>query len=268
MSRVAFRIARVRAALVVPVVLLSAACDIATAELRSAETAEWRKSYTLAPGGTVEIVNVNGRIDVEGTPGGTLEVVAYKRARGSTPEAARQALDRMEIVDAASPSAVRIETRLPRGGGFRSGSGEVRYAVKVPASANVRFTTVNGGVRVSGVDGAVVASATNGGVEGADLGGAVDASTTNGGVTVGVTRLAEGGVKLECTNGGLTLRLPSDARATISARITNGGIQTDGLPLQTSEESRRRLEGTLNGGGAPVRLSGTNGGIRIAAYER
>lgn len=268
MSIVVLRESCARVAFVLPVLLLSTACDIATAELRSTETAEWRKSYTLAPGGTVEIANVNGRIDVEGTPGRTLEVVAHKKARGSTPEAAREMLERMEIADEASSSAVRIETQLPRGGGFRSGGTEVRYSVKVPASANVRFTTVNGGVRVSGVDGAVVAEATNGGVEGADLGGAVDASTTNGGVTVSVKRLAEGGVKLECTNGGLRLRLPSSAKATISARTTNGGIQTDGLPIQPSEGSRRRLESTMNGGGAPVRLSGTNGGIRIERYER
>jgi hypothetical protein len=73
-------------------------------------------------------------------------------------------------------------------------------------------------------------------------------------------------VKLECTNGGIRLRLPADAKASISARITNGGIETSGLTLDaTGAQSRRRLDGRLNGGGPRIDLEGTNGGIRISS---
>jgi hypothetical protein len=75
----------------------------------------------------------------------------------------------------------------------------------------------------------------------------------------------EGGAKLECTNGGIKLALPADSKASISASITNGGIDASGLTLDTTQASRRRLEGRMNGGGAPVHIEGTNGGIRIAA---
>jgi hypothetical protein len=57
----------------------------------------------------------------------------------------------------------------------------------------------------------------------------------------------------------------SSSKASISASITNGGIDATGLTLETTEKTRRRLEGRLNGGGAPIRIEGTNGGIRIAA---
>jgi hypothetical protein len=98
------------------------------------------------------------------------------------------------------------------------------------------------------------------------MSGAIDASTTNGGVEVELAQVAESGVKLGCTNGGIELTLPSDARATISARITNGGINTDGVKIEAvGESSRRRLEGTMNGGGPRIDLEGTNGGIRIAS---
>jgi hypothetical protein len=59
--------------------------------------------------------------------------------------------------------------------------------------------------------------------------------------------------------------MPGDARASISASITNGGIDVSGLTLETSTSTRRRLEGKLNGGGAPIRIEGTNGGIRIGS---
>jgi DUF4097 and DUF4098 domain-containing protein YvlB len=141
----------------------------------------------------------------------------------------------------------------------------VRYTVKVPAAAEVDFTTVNGGIEVTGLTGRIKTETTNGGIVGRDIGGPIEANTTNGGVEVDVTRIAEHGVRLGCTNGGIKLRLPSDARATISASVTNGGISADGLSLETTESSRRRLEGRLNGGGPPIRLEGTNGGINIAS---
>ena len=94
----------------------------------------------------------------------------------------------------------------------------------------------------------------------------IEASTTNGGVDVDLSQVPEAGVKLECTNGGIRLRLPSSAKASISARITNGGIETSGLTLDSSgEQSRRRLDGRLNGGGPRIELEGTNGGIRISS---
>ena len=258
---------RLPAVLCLPL-LLSAltACDIVTADFKAQETSEWRKSFDLQPGGRVEISNVNGKIDVLPSEGNTVDVVATKVVRAASPEAARQALERIQIVDSSTPGAVRVETKHTRTQGFfSSGGGEVRYTVKVPASADVRFSTVNGGIELLGLTGRINAETTNGGIRGREVGGPIEASTTNGGVDVELTRVAEAGVKLECTNGGIKLRLPGDAKASISASVTNGGIEADGLSLDTSESTRRRLEARLNGGGPPVRLSGTNGGIRIGS---
>lgn len=258
--------ARAAVALCLPVLLASAAaCDLATADLRSQETAEWQRSYELEPGGRVEIVNVNGGIDVEPSGGNTVQVVALKRVRAVSPEAAREALDLIRITEDVSPGSVKLETTYPRTSGlFQRGGGEVRYTVKVPAASQVSFRTVNGGIEVRGLHGQVHARTTNGGIRARDLGGPIDASTTNGGVDVEVLQLAEPGVRLSCTNGGITLRLPAEAKATISASVTNGGIDAQGLSLDSIEHSRRRLEARLNGGGAAVQLAGTNGGIRIS----
>ena len=257
--------------LVLPVLIVASAaaagCDIAMSDLRQKETVEWRKNYELQAGGRLEISNVNGKIEVEPGTGTSVEVVAEKSARAASVEAAKAALERIDIQEHASPSNVRIETKLQRRTGFFGGwSQEVHYLVKVPATVEVRLTTVNGGIEVSGLKGRVTAETTNGGVKAHDVSGAIDASTTNGGVEVDLAEVADAGVKLGCTNGGIKLRLPSSARASISARITNGGINTDGINLETvGEVSRRHLDGRLNGGGPRIDLEGTNGGIRIAA---
>ena len=252
------------AAMCVAAVLAVSGCELVTADLRAQETAEWRKTYDIAEGGRLEVRNVNGAIDVSPAEGRRVEVVAVKKARGSSPEAAREALARMEIAETSDARGVSIETRLPRGGMFRGG-GEVRYTVRVPRNVELSVSTVNGGVEVTGHSGAVRAETTNGGVVLRNVSGAVRASTTNGGVEADVTRVAPDGVHLECTNGGIRLRLPADARGTVSASITNGGIESSGLSLETIESSRRHLDARLNGGGPLIRLEGTNGGIRLSA---
>lgn len=261
---------RVSTGVLVPVLLVAAAaaqgCDIVTAELRHAETAEWRKTFDLQPGGRVEIINVNGKIEVEPSAGNAVEVVAKKTAKGATPEAAKENLNRVEIVDSSAASTIRVETKVQRSGGWLNhGNATVTYTVKVPANAELKFATVNGGVELRGISGTIHAETTNGGVIGRDVSGSINASTTNGGVDIDIVKLDDRGARLECTNGGLKLRLPADAKATISASITNGGIDTSGLQLDTQESSRRSLQARLNGGGPPVHIEGTNGGIRITA---
>lgn len=250
-----------------PVLVAASGCDLALADYKQKETAEWRRTYELQPGGRLEISNINGKIDVQPSTGNTVEVIAQKTAKGGSAEAAKQALERIEIVETASPSSVRIETRIQRsaGGIFGGGSQQVQYLVKVPANAEAKFATVNGGIELTGLKGRVKAETTNGGIKGHDLSGPIEASTTNGGVEVDLASLAESGVKLGCTNGGIELRLPSDSKATITARVTNGGIDTSGLQVEKSSGSgKRRLDGRLNGGGARIDIEGTNGGIRIS----
>lgn len=245
----------------------AAGCDIITADLKSEETAQWHKTYELAPNGRVEIGNVNGKIDVEPSTGNTVDVTAIKKARGASPEAAKASLERATITEDVAPDHVKIDTKIARMEGIAFGGGglQVEYHVKVPVGAEVKFTTVNGGIDLRGLDGRITAGTTNGGVTGRNIGGQLDASTTNGGLDIDVSRMPDGGVKLECTNGGIKLRLPREAKATISASIANGGISAGDLPIeQTGENNRRRFEGRLNGGGARVQIEGTNGGITIA----
>lgn len=242
----------------------AAACDIVGGLGHERASENWSKSYSLAAGGSVEITNVNGRIELSGSETDKVEVNAEKIARGSSVEAARDALKRIEIRETVSPDRIRLETRLQRAAGINFGGGEVRYTLRVPVGASVKLETVNGGIEVENVRGRAELQTTNGGIVAKRIGGGLDASTTNGGVQADVDTLSPDGVEMDCTNGGLRLTLPKDAKADITARIVNGGIDVEGLNVDTTEQNRRRLEGKLNGGGPRVRIEGTNGGIRIS----
>ena len=260
-------IPRIRlAAFILPVlVAASAGCDIAMADFKEQQSSTWTKTYELQPGGRFELSNVNGRIDVQPSSGNTIEVTAEKIAKAASVDAAKRALDQVEIVESVSGDLVKLETRTQRGSGiFGHSNTQVRYTIRAPAGAALKLTTVNGGIDLSGMNGRLELEATNGGIKARNVSGQVEAVTTNGGVEVELASVPTEGVKLGCTNGGITLRLPADAKASISARITNGGIDTQGLAIEsTGNVSRRRLDGRLNGGGPRLELEGTNGGIRL-----
>lgn len=249
--------------LLLPVALVLAGCDLSLGHLTARATDEWTRSYPLDAGGEVRIVNTNGKIEIEGTDGSTVEVRAEKIARGATDAAARELLPRIAIKEDIKPDRVWLETE--RMSGIMIGAAfEVRYHVRAPKRAVVNITNTNGQVALSALDGKVRAQTTNGGVNGRNLSGGVDARSTNGGVTIDMASVGPDSITLRTTNGGVTLTLPDRAKANLTASCTNGGINVSSLEnLEISEQSRRRLEGRLNGGGTSIEVRTTNGGIRV-----
>jgi hypothetical protein len=239
-----------------------AACDMAHGRLLGRATDEWTHSYPLTAGGEIRIGNTNGRIEVEGTDGSTVEVRAERIARAATDEGARELLPRIGIREDVKPDRVSIETE--RMNGIMLGASyEVRYFVRAPKAAAINVSNTNGVVVLKGLSGKVNARTTNGGVRGRDLTGIVEASTTNGGVVLDFASVGSERISARTTNGGVTIALPESAKADVTATWTNGGISLSNLKMEVSERGKRRFEGRMNGGGAPIELHTTNGGIRI-----
>ena len=264
------QIQRTRFAAHAAVVIVAAAglsaCDVVVNSVhggREQAQQTWTRTYTLAGAdATVEVVNVNGTFDVEAVDGNTLEIKAVLVARGATEEDAKKTLAKVEMAEEADASRVRLQAKYPRELG-RQGI-EVNYTIRAPHSARVAIESVNGRVKVTGVFAGLKAETTNGSVSGDALGNTVVATTTNGEIKVRMASMGGDGVTLETTNGGIDLKLPADAKATLSARCVNGGIRVADIPFEKSGEgSRRKLDGTINGGGAAVRLETVNGGIRV-----
>ena len=142
---------------------------------------------------------------------------------------------------------------------------EVKYHVRVPETALVRARVTNGEIAASALAGRLVATNVNGAITGRHLKGGVEARTVNGAVTIDVESLGDELIDLRTVNGALELTLPESARANLSATVANGVIDTTGLVLDLmGEQTRRRVRGRLNGGGAPIELTTTNGPIRVA----
>lgn len=228
---------------------------------------DWTRTYALEAGGRLEIVNVNGRITAEAGDGPSVEISAERVAKATTDASAKELLDKIEMREEISDARVRVEVRAPR---VTAGGHEVTWTIRVPKGVSVDLRTVNGGVRLNGLDGEVRAKSTNGGINGRALRATtLEAAVTNGGVDIQlIDAPARGTFDLESVNGGISLALPSESRAEVTARCVNGGISISDLDLQIEgEQSRRRLQGRLNGGGARVTLETTNGGIKLSRTQ-
>ncbi|MGQ0735793.1 MAG: hypothetical protein ACT4QD_19330 [Acidobacteriota bacterium] len=225
---------------------------------------EWTRSYPMAAGSRLELINVNGRIAAEVSDGQAVELRGERTAKAATDDGARSLLGRIEMREEVGDTKVRVEVRPPRTTG--PASHEIKWTLKVPRGVSVDLRTVNGVVVLTGLHGEVRARSTNGGITGVALAASsVDASVTNGGVEIELAQaVSTGTFELEAVNGGVTLKLPAESKADIAARCVNGGIAVSGLTVEPrGEQTRRRLDATLNGGGARVTLDTVNGGVRI-----
>jgi hypothetical protein len=202
---------------------------------------EWTRTYPMTAAGRLEIINVNGRITAEASDDAAVEVRAERSAKAATDESARDLLGRIEMREEVGEGRVRVEVRAPRTNG--PSSHEIKWTVKVPRGVAVDLRTVNGAVKLTGLQGDIRARSTNGGITGSAIAAnVVDAAVTNGGVEIELARAATGGhLDLEAVNGGVTLLLPPDSKADIAARCTNGGISVDNLDVRVTDEEHRNV---------------------------
>ncbi|MDX2182554.1 MAG: DUF4097 family beta strand repeat-containing protein [Gemmatimonadaceae bacterium] len=242
---------------------------------QSEQALDW--SGTLAAGRTLAIRSINGEIRVLPADGDKASVVGTKRWRRGRPEKVRVELQKLAngdvLVCAFWDEKASCDENGYRGGSGRNrwswndedGPGDVSVAfeVRLPAGVNVRSSTVNGSVNVSGVSGRVDAETVNGSVTARSTGGPVRANTVNGGIdaTMG-TRLSDD-LEFETVNGSITLTVPDGLDAELRMATTNGSVSSD-FPLTVSGRlNPKRINATLGKGGNRLELQTVNGDVRL-----
>lgn len=224
---------------------------------------QWKKSYTLAQGGSFEIHTVTGRIQIRTGDGDTVDVVADRTVKAGSDEDAKNALKRFEFVETVSPNHILIDTTSKGVGLEMNVSKNVDFVVHLPRSASVKLVTTNGDIDVADIGGTFNVETTNGKVNATSLGNAATVDATNAAISLDFAKLAEGGISCETINGKIEVIIPRASKASLSARVVNGGINTQNLDLSTTEKSAKRLEASIGGGGPTIRLEATNALIEV-----
>lgn len=244
---------------------------LAAALLPAAAVAQdFKWSGRLAPGQTIEVRGVNGRIVARPAAGDLVEVAAEKSGRRSDP-------GEVEIRVVEHDGGVTIcavyptpPGRAPNGcapGGGRTSTRDndvrVNFTVHVPADIRFVAATVNGDVTADALEGDVQTSTVNGSIH-VTSNGLVKARTVNGSIDVALGRADwQGDLAFQTVNGAITVYLPGDLHTELRAETVNGSINTDFPITLTGRIARNRIQGTIGDGGRSLRLKTVNGGIRL-----
>ena len=211
-----------------------------------------------------------GPLTVDAAPNGGIRVEAWDQAdvlvravvqTWADDDAAAKALLPSVRVTAAGTS---VSADGPDRGGERRTGWSVSYRIWAPRQTALSLTSRNGGISLHGMHGESRFTTTNGGVTLNEVGGRVVGTTRNGGVNVRLdgTQWDGEGLEVETTNGGVSLAIPAGYSAELETGTVNGGIRTD-YPLTVQGRLDRELRATLGSGGPRLKVTTTNGGVRI-----
>jgi hypothetical protein len=207
----------------------------------------------------------NGGIKVSGSNRSDILVRACVVAWGNTEEVAQSLLNSIKI---STGSVITADAASDR-------DWSVSYEISVPRNTNLNLKARNGGIGISGVEGTMELETLNGGVHLNDVAGDIKGRTTNGGVHVQLAgnNWKGNGLDVSTTNGGVHLEIPEAFAANIETGTVNGGFHSNIAALNVTREDVKgadrhqkpiRINTALNGGGAPIRLITTNGGVHIS----
>jgi hypothetical protein len=222
------------------------------------------REMTVSAGGTIAVdAGQNGGIGVKGEDRNDVLVRACIQAWGRDDAEAR-----------GTAANVRIGTGPIKADGADDRNFSVSYQILVPRSSNLNLTAHNGGISIANVDGNSEFQTMNGGVSLSAVSGNVKGRTTNGGVNVNLagTSWKGGGLDVTTSNGGVHISMPDNYAAHVETGTVNGGFVSDipSLNVANRDENGKRRPGAkisqdLNGGGAPIRVITTNGGVKISS---
>ncbi|HIE26116.1 TPA: hypothetical protein EYP66_02390 [Candidatus Poribacteria bacterium] len=231
----------------------------------------------------ISIDNVDGDIEIHAIENlEEISVKVTKRIDARDEDIAKDYSESLEIKRLHEKDRIIFKTEAPDA--FPEGilSARVNYHISVPQDIAVVTRSVRGDVIIEGVSGAQDIGAANGTVElkgvlggfqitvvkGAIKGkiwlnGASAFSTTDGSIDLEILDTLSFPLNLETTNGDINLRLPLEYSADLEAQCENGHIISE-IPLTIeNQKSETILRGYFNNGGPLLKLSASNGDIKI-----
>lgn len=244
--------------------------------------------FAETSGGSIKIDNVDGNIDVD-TSGGSISIGKVTgKTNMNTSGGHIKVAEGGTIVDAnTSGGNIKIG---PTAGDVKANTSGGNILV-IQAKGNVNVDTSGGSIKIEGGNGAVNADTSGGNIMIDNVAGPVNADTSGGGIKIMrsksaikaqtsggniIAELIESNLKsketisLDTQGGSIKLFLPRDLKATIFATVDSSGrssgrqsISTD-FPLQIkADRGDTTAEGDINGGGAKINLTASNGKINI-----
>jgi DUF4097 and DUF4098 domain-containing protein YvlB len=235
---------------------------------------DYHFSKVLSAGATLEVSNINGKVDVTRASGQTAEVTVtktVKRGDGNLVKAIMDdSRDGMHVCtiyltrDPERRSCNGDNDNNDRSNGRNRLDVDMRYTVRVPLNAKLVVDDVNGSVTVTGAGTDSKIETVNGDIIFDGI-GAISLETVNGKVDATFARAAwEGTMRVSSVNGAIDLTFPASLSAEVHGETVNGGIDSGGFPIPIEKGfGPKSFDGRIGSGGRRLELETVNGGISL-----
>ena len=231
-----------------------------------ADTKNVDKTVPLSTTGSVTLESHNGSIHVHTWDRAEIEIHARIESGGSREEDRRR-FDQTTVEIDNTSSSVRIKSKYPEWNwswfGSSGNSPQIHYTITAPSTARWTVRNHNANVEMRDVNAALNLDTHNGSARIVNLGGPLEVNAHNGKFYVDFSSFK--GATLDMHNGTAELVMPSSSRFDVRSSSHNGNVDSDFSILTRTMGRRNRgsLEGSVNGGGASLRLSFHNGHVRL-----
>ena len=250
------------------------------------EREEFRESYRLSPGASVELVNVPfGAVAIEPTDDEAVLVHMVRTAR------TRDELICNRFVVEQTSAGLHLRSNENGDCRLQNTSVQQNVLLRVPRSLNVLVSTVSGPVRlgelegrgpnfVQGPNGAkieqpadrpnIVGRGFNSTVNVQNIsgpvsilqgGGQTSVSGVSGPLSITFRGHGADGVKVDGVSGLLELRLTRDLNAELLIRDIHGQVRNLGAGVKLNGTEKDGFRAQLGAGGAPISISSINGDV-------
>lgn len=210
----------------------------------------------VTSGGSIRLASLTGNQTFT-TSGGSIKVRELRgNIQGRTSGGSIEAIDCADEVDlATSGGSIKAEgmTGMIR---LKTSGGSISLA---RLDGTIEARTSGGGIRADRVRGELDASTSGGSIRMQNLAASVKARTSAGSIEADFDSLGEF-VNLSTSAGSVRVNMPLDKGLNLDLRGNKVSI-----PLRnfTGQQDKDRIQGSMNGGGIPIKLTASSGSVYV-----
>jgi hypothetical protein len=221
------------------------------------EREQFHETYRLAAGARLEVININGPLEIQTINGDTAEVTVVRSAR------TREDLEYRKIIVEQKGNTFRVYAQEPEEPEARNVTVRHRAVIKVPRPSALLVKNVNGSARIGDIDGPIMLANINGELSMGRASDFADFANINGNMAFTLGRLGQRGIRARNINGNMNIRFIDRLNADMEVRSFNGLVNPKVSSVTVRKAGRSSFLAQFGSGGAPISMTQVNGVITI-----
>lgn len=224
------------------------------------ERDEINRSFTLPAKAHVEVVSINGSVDIKAIDGDTATVEIERTARS------RAELDCNEIVLRQVSGSLVIKSETA---GCENTVIQVHHRVllSLPRYVDLSLSGVNGPVNIGEMEGSLRISGNSGNINLAQSGRGSNISGNRGTTTINLLHLYAGGLQLSSNSGTIKLYIADGLNVDVKVSRIDGSVSSDLPNVKFIKTGTADYYARIGSGGPTINIEGSSGNVSLHPYQ-